>query len=90
MGARSLAVTLNDEPVGRVTDLTYNATINRDGIGGYWKEHDLEFDASLIKAGGNLLKLTIPGGGLMNGLIYDYLRLELDENARPPKNLSVN
>jgi rhamnogalacturonan endolyase len=90
VGARSLAVTLNDEPVGRVTDLTYNATINRDGIGGYWKEHDLEFDASLIKAGGNLLKLTIPGGGLMNGLIYDYLRLELDENARPPKNLSVN
>jgi len=90
VGARNLAVSLNDLPVGRVTDLTYNATINRDGIGGYWKEHDLEFDASLMKAGGNQLKLTIPGGGLMNGLIYDYLRLELDENAPPPKTLSLN
>ncbi len=49
--------------------LTYNATINRDGIGGYWGEHDIAFDASLMKAGDNVLKLTsIPAGGLTSGI----------------------
>ena len=85
VGARSIAATLNDQSIGTVRGLTYNATINRDGIGGYWSEHDLPFDASHLKAGDNALKLTIPAGGLMNGVIYDYLRLELDENGPPPK-----
>jgi rhamnogalacturonan endolyase len=85
VGARSIAATMNDISVGTVTGLTYNATINRDGIGGYWSEHDLVFDASRMKAGENVLKLTIPAGGLTNGIIYDYLRLELDEAAPSPR-----
>jgi hypothetical protein len=44
-------------------------------------EHDLPFDASLMKSGENILRLTVPGGGLMNGIIYYYLRLELNENV---------
>jgi rhamnogalacturonan endolyase len=74
---------VNDQSIGSVTGLTYNATINRDGIGGYWGEHDLTFDASLMKAGENVLKLTIPAGSLTSGILYDYLRLELDENTPP-------
>ena len=31
--------------------LTYNATLNRDGIGGYWVEKDLAFDAGMLHAG---------------------------------------
>jgi hypothetical protein len=31
------------------------------------------------------LKLTIPAGSLTSGILYDYLRLEVDENAPPPK-----
>jgi rhamnogalacturonan endolyase len=85
VGTRTLTVYLNDHVIGNVTNLTYNATLNRDGIGGYWQEHNLAFDASLMKAGTNLLELSIPAGGLMNGIIYDYLRLELDENAAAPK-----
>jgi rhamnogalacturonan endolyase len=84
IGARSIAATVNDQSIGDVRGLTYNATINRDGIGGYWGEHDLVFDASQMKAGENVLKLTIPAGGLTSGILYDYLRLELDENAQPP------
>ncbi len=38
-----------------------------------------------MKAGKNVLALTVPAGGLTSGIIYDYLRLELDENAAPPK-----
>jgi rhamnogalacturonan endolyase len=85
VGTRTLTVYLNDHVIGNVSNLTYNATLNRDGIGGYWLEHNLAFDASLMKAGTNLLELSIPAGGLMNGIIYDYLRLELDENAAAPK-----
>ena len=84
IGARSIAATVNDQSIGDVRGLTYNATINRDGISGYWGEHDLVFDASQMKAGENVLKLTIPAGGLTSGILYDYLRLELDENAQPP------
>jgi rhamnogalacturonan endolyase len=77
VGARKLSVSINDLPAGTVTDLLYNATINRDGIGGSWGEHDVPFDASLMHAGTNILKLTIPGGSLTSGIMYDYLRLEL-------------
>jgi rhamnogalacturonan endolyase len=84
VGTRSLAVNLNDQPIGTVSGLIYNATINRDGIAGSWTERDLSFDASIMKPGGNVLKLTVPAGNLTGGIIYDYLRLELDESATPP------
>jgi len=38
-----------------------------------------------MKAGTNVLKLTIPAGSLTSGILYDYLRLELDESAVLPK-----
>ncbi len=81
VGARRLAVSMNDCPAGTVTDLVYNATINRDGIAGAWTEHDVAFDASLMRAGTNVLKLTIPGGSLTSGIMYDYLRLELNSST---------
>jgi rhamnogalacturonan endolyase len=81
-GARSIDIAVNDQPAGTVTGLAYNATINRDGIQGSWVEKDVVFDAALMKAGANILKLTIPAGGLTSGIIYDYLRLELDESAK--------
>ncbi len=79
MSARRIDVTENDQPAGAVTGLIYNATINRDGIEGSWVEKDVAFDASLMRQGTNELKLTIPAAGLMSGIIYDYLRLELIE-----------
>ena len=80
-GTRDLAASVNDRSVGSVTNLVYNATINRDGIAGSWTESDLAFDASLMRAGMNVMKLTIPEGSLTSGVLYDYLRLELDEKG---------
>lgn len=77
VGARRISVGVNNREAGVVTGLMYNATINRDGIAGYWVEKDLTFDASLMRAGDNTLTLSIPPGGLTSGIIYDYLRLEL-------------
>jgi rhamnogalacturonan endolyase len=81
IGTRELSVSVNDQPAGTVTGLLYNATINRDGIGGSWGEHDVTFDASLMRAGTNVIKLTIPEGGLTSGIMYDYVRLEVDSSA---------
>ena len=77
VGTRTLDATVNAQSIGRITNLMYNATINRDGVAGTWSEHDLGFDASILKAGQNVLQLSIPAGGLTSGIIYDYLRLEL-------------
>jgi rhamnogalacturonan endolyase len=81
IGTRELSVSVNDQPAGTVTGLLYNATINRDGIGGSWGEHDVTFDASLMHAGTNVIRLTIPEGGLTSGVMYDYVRLELNSSA---------
>jgi len=89
VGARSITATVNDASIGAVTGLMYNATINRDGIGGTWTERDLAFDASLMKSGENVMKLTIPAGSLTSGIIYDYIRLELDETAAPPAKVAA-
>lgn len=81
VGTPYLLVTVNRKRAGLLSDLEYNAVLNRDGIQGAWSEHDVAFDASLLRQGDNTLQLTIPGGSPTNGLEYDYLRLEL---APPP------
>ena len=77
--ARNIKATVNDQPAGETGPLQYTAAINRDGIRGSWTERDIAFDAALLKAGKNVLKLTIPPGRPMSGVEYDYLRLELDD-----------
>jgi rhamnogalacturonan endolyase len=84
VGARHLGVKVNDQDAGSVDDLHYNATINRDGIGGFWSEHDVVFDAGMLKSGTNTLKLTVPAGNAMSGVEYDYVRLEVDETGNGP------
>ena len=81
VGGRHVFVVVNGKHVGDLAPLTYNATINRDGIQGSWTEHDVGFPASILKAGENELVLQVPGGNAMSGVIYDYLRLELDESG---------
>ena len=73
---------VNGHDVGDLAPLVYNATINRDGVQGTWSEHDVSFDASLLKPGENTLTLRVPSGNVMSGVIYDYLRLELDETGK--------
>lgn len=75
--ARSITVSVNDRPAGRVSSLIDTAVIRRDAIRGYWYERDVTFDAALMKQGHNVLKLTIPPGNPMSGIEYDYVRLEL-------------
>ena len=73
---------MNEQDIGVLTDLPNTSVIHRDSDRGFWQEKAVSFDASLMKQGTNVLKLIVPAGNVMNGIEYDYLRLELDENAR--------
>lgn len=80
-GTRALAVAINGQSIGSVTNLINNGTIHRDGIGGTWSERRLMFDAEKLRLGTNSLALTVPAGPLPAGVMYDYLRLEVNESA---------
>lgn len=80
-GAREIGVTVNDQPVGKIERLLVDGAITRHSIQGLWYEREVAFDASLLKPGKNTLTLTVPAGPVNNGVIYDYLRLELDESG---------
>jgi len=83
--ARSLMIAVNGKEVGTLTDLPNTSVIHRDSDRGFWQEKDVAFDASLLKQGKNVLQLTVPAGPVMNGVQYDYLRLEVNENEILPR-----
>jgi rhamnogalacturonan endolyase len=61
--------------------------INTDAIRyntdkGLWQQRTLKFDAALLKQGENEMTFTVPAGDLQSGVVWDYLRLELDENSK--------
>jgi len=76
--ARSLGISVNGKDAGTMTDLFgAGASMMRDGIEGTWIEKDFSFDASLLKPGANTIVLTVPAGGVANGICYDVVRLEV-------------
>jgi rhamnogalacturonan endolyase len=83
-GAREIGVSVNGQPAGKVDRLLIDGAITRHSIQGLWYEREVAFDAALLRAGANVLTLTIPAGPVNNGAIYDCVRLELDESATVP------
>jgi rhamnogalacturonan endolyase len=80
-GTPSVDVEVNGKPVGKLENLSGDGVITRHGSQGIWYERDVEFDASFMKKGINTLKIIVPKGPVNNGMMYDYIRLELDENS---------
>ena len=82
-GARGLAVAVNGQSVGTIRTISTNA-LRYNTNKGVWRQYTQAFDASLLKPGENTMAaLTVPAGELTSGVVYDYLRLELNENAKP-------
>ena len=79
-GTRELDVTVNGQPAGKVALGMGDGAITRHSIQGLWYERELVVDAALLKAGQNSLTITVPAGPINNGIIYDYVRLELDDS----------
>jgi rhamnogalacturonan endolyase len=76
-----LAIAVNGTGVGAVHPTSTNA-LRYNTNKSVWQEQDLKFDAARLKAGENEIQLTVPAGDLTSGVVYDYLRLELNEQAK--------
>jgi rhamnogalacturonan endolyase len=81
-GARSLMVAVNGQEAGEVSRLIGDGVLTRHQIQGIWYEREVPFDASLLQKGTNRLVITVPEGPVNNGVIYDYLRLELEDGKQ--------
>jgi rhamnogalacturonan endolyase len=80
-GDGGLEVGVDGKSVGTIRTVATNALrYNTDT--GVWRQYTQKFDATLLKAGENRIQLTVPAGELTSGVVYDYLRLELNEE--PP------
>jgi len=86
-----LAVTINGQAAGAIGDASNPDNprlINTDAIRyntdkGLWQQRTLKFNATLLKPGENVMTFTVPAGDVSTGVVWDYLRLELDESAKP-------
>ena len=75
---------MNGQPLASLAPLRPDSTFGMgNGIQGLWHEREVGFDATLLKPGTNTMTLTVKGGPVTGGVLYDYLRLELDESAKP-------
>ena len=76
--ASQIEVSVNSQALPPDDHLMRDGEVARNGIHGVWSERDVAFDASMLKQGTNTITLTVPAGTLTAGIIYDYLRLELE------------
>jgi rhamnogalacturonan endolyase len=81
-GNGGVAISVNGKSAGLIRPTPTNALrYNTDK--GIWQEQTLAFDASLMKQSDNAIQLTVPAGEVTSGVVYDYLRLEVNEDAQP-------
>jgi rhamnogalacturonan endolyase len=80
-GTSKAAIAVNGKPAGSLEGLRPDGVITRHGTQGIWYEKAIEFDASLMRKGVNTLTIIVPEGSPNNGLVYDYIRLELAESG---------
>lgn len=84
-GARGgpVDVAVNGQSIGSTGELPESGVMHRDGIrSAALVERNLKFDAALLKPGENVIALTKYVRAWTDGVLYDYLRLELEEKKR--------
>jgi rhamnogalacturonan endolyase len=76
-----LTIGVNGYTVGHLHPVATNALrYNTDR--GAWYQYTQAFDASLLKPGGNTVTFTVPEGDVTTGVVWDYVRLEVDDGAQ--------
>jgi rhamnogalacturonan endolyase len=78
----SLTIGVNGKDVGSIHPVATNALrYNTDK--GVWYQYAQKFDASLLKTGENTMTFTVPAGDVTTGVVWDYVRLELNDGSKP-------
>ena len=84
-----LAIGVNGQTVGTIHPVATNA-LRYNTNKGVWYQYIQKFDAALLKPGANEMTFTVPAGDVTTGVIWDYLRLELNDGSKayptPPDN----
>lgn len=79
-GARGgpVDVLVNGNPIGGTGELPESGVMHRDEIRGTEIERNLRFNTSLLKSRWNTIELRKSARSWVEGVLYDYLRLEVD------------
>ena len=87
----TLDIGVNGKKAGTIHPVSTNA-LRYNTNKGVWNQYIVKFDASLMKAGANEMTFTVPAGDVTTGVVWDYLRLELNDGSKtyptPPDNPS--
>jgi rhamnogalacturonan endolyase len=76
-----LTIGVNGQTVGTIHPVATNALrYNTDK--GVWYQYIQKFDASLLKPGANEMTFTVPAGDVTTGVVWDYVRLELNDGNK--------
>jgi rhamnogalacturonan endolyase len=76
-------VLVNGEYVGDTGILPSTSAMQRDSARAYWIEKAIPFEASRLRPGRNVIQLKSHATSWSQGVMYDCLRLEIDEPGRP-------
>jgi rhamnogalacturonan endolyase len=77
----NLAIGINGQAVGAIHPVATNA-LRYNTNKGVWNQYIQKFDASLLKPGVNEMTFTVPAGDVTTGVVWDYLRLELNDGSK--------
>jgi rhamnogalacturonan endolyase len=77
----ALAIGVNGQTVGAIHPVATNA-LRYNTNKGVWYQYIQKFDASLLKPGENQMTFTVPAGDVTTGVVWDYLRLELNDGSK--------
>jgi rhamnogalacturonan endolyase len=80
-GNGGLAIGVNGQEVGSIHPVATNA-LRYNTNKGVWYQYVQKFDAALLKPGENSVTFTVPAGDLTSGVVWDYLRLELNDGSK--------
>jgi len=78
----TLDIGVNGQKAGTIHPVSTNA-LRYNTNKGVWNQYAVKFDASLMKAGENEMTFMVPAGDVTSGVVWDYLRLELNDGSKP-------
>ena len=78
----SLTIGVNGQDVGTLHPVATNA-LRYNTNKGVWYQYTQTFDAALLKPGENQVTFTVPAGDVTTGVVWDYVRLELNDGSKP-------
>lgn len=79
-GNGGLAIGVNGQAVGTLNPVATNA-LRYNTNKGAWYQYLQRFDAALLRQGENKVTFTVPAGDVTTGVVWDYIRLELNDGT---------